>query len=176
MRVRPARAEDSGPIAEVMVASWRSTYAGLLDQAFLNSMEVADQAQRWLAILTGQSHSTAVFVALDPAGAVVGFASGGRERELDPTYRGELHSVYLLDDHQGQGLGAALVAAVATWLADHRMNSMLVWVLRDNLRARAFYEHLGGRYLRPVRRRLRELEVDEVSYGWLDTAPLREPR
>jgi RimJ/RimL family protein N-acetyltransferase len=46
---------------------------------------------------------------------------------------------------------------------------MLVWVLRDNVRARGFYERLGGVFLR-------EHELDfgagftviEVSYGWDD--------
>jgi hypothetical protein len=46
---------------------------------------------------------------------------------------------------------------------------MLVWVLRDNLAARAFYERMGGVFLRE-----HDLDfgagfsVREVSYGWDD--------
>ena len=155
-----------------MIASWRSTYAGLIEQAFLDSMEVTDHAERWLPIITRQAHSTGVYVLDDPRAGVVGFASGGRERDLDPTYRGELYSLYLLDSHHGRGHGAALVAAVAAWLAEHRLTSMLVWVLRGNQPARGFYEHLGGTYVRRLVRQVGEVDFDEVSYGWLDTGSL----
>lgn len=171
--IRPALASDAEAIAGVMVASWRSTYAGLIDQAFLDRLEVPDQAARWHGTITRHAHSSCVFVALDEGGRVCGFASGGRERDLDQVHLGELYSLYLLAGEQGQGRGRRLVGAVAGWLHQHRMDSMLVWVLRDNGRARGFYEHLGGAYLRGTMRRLFELEFPEVSYGWTDTAALR---
>ena len=155
-----------------MVESWRSTYGGIIDQAFLDSMSIPEHELRFERILREQRHSHVVFVVDDPASGVVGFASGGRERDLDRTYLGELYAIYLLDASRRLGWGRALVGAVAGWLAERSMRSMLVWVLRENQPARRFYERLGGVYVRDTRRLLRGLELDEVSYGWLDTTSL----
>jgi hypothetical protein len=43
--------------------------------------------------------------------------------------------------------------------------NMIVWVLKENP-ARTFYEKMGGRYLEV--KCLKELSVEEVSYGWKD--------
>ena len=155
------------------MASWRSAYEGLIDRSFLDAMRAEEQAARWHTTITRHGHSSCVFVAEEADGTVAGFASGGRERDLDRQYLGELYSLYLLPACQRRGLGSQLLRAVAGWLHQHRMDSMLVWVLRDNLPARSFYEHHGGGFLRATRRQLLEIEFEEVSYGWLDTSPIR---
>lgn len=40
------------------------------------------------------------YVALDPSGQIVGFASGV-ERTGDPVYKGELNAIYILKSHLG---------------------------------------------------------------------------
>ena len=100
---------------------------------------------------------------------MVGFAMGGAEREGDPRFQGELYAIYLLQEAQRRGHGRALAEAVADALVHRGLTSMLVWVLRDNLAARAFYERMGGVFLRE-----HDLDfgagfsVREVSYGWDD--------
>lgn len=166
--VRPARLADAGGIARVQVSSWRTTYRGMVPDEFLVGMTVKDHAARWGRLLHEPAHLELTFV-VEEAGTVVGFAMGGREREGDSRFAGELYAIYLLREAQGRGHGRSLVAAVAEGLVRRRMTSMLVWVLRDNLRARGFYERLGGVYLR-------EHELDfgagfsvmEVGYGWED--------
>lgn len=170
--LREAAASDAEGIARVMVETWRTTYPGLVDQNYLDRLSVADLKLRWVRILGERRHSNGVFVVEVPETGVVGFASCGRERDLDRTFLGELYAIYLMDAHQRAGWGRRLVAAGARWLEEHGMGSMLVWVLRDNLPARRFYERLGGEYVAETRRPLGEIEIDEVSYGWLDTTPL----
>lgn len=170
--LREAVAEDAEAIARVMVNTWRTTYPGLIDQGYLDRLSVADYSLRWDRILSQRRHSNGVFAVDLPEAGVVGFASCGRERDLDRTYLGELYAIYIEDAYQAAGWGRGLVAASARWLEAHGMRSMLVWVLRDNLRARGFYERLGGEYVAETGRPLGEIEIDEVSYGWLDTTPL----
>jgi hypothetical protein len=43
---------------------------------------------------------------------------------------------------------------------------MIVWVLRDNTRARRFYERLGGIYVRSQPVTIGTAVLEEVSYGW----------
>jgi GNAT superfamily N-acetyltransferase len=166
--IRPARVDDAGGMARVQVVSWRTTYPGMVPQDFLDSMDEVAFAGRWSDRLRHEVSRRTSFVA-EGDGRVVGFATGGAEREGDARYRGELYAIYLLQEWQGRGLGRDLANTVARDLVDRGFHSMLVWVLRDNRAARGFYEHLGGVYVREHALDFGAgFEVMEVSYGWDD--------
>ena len=85
--VRPAVLDDAAAIARVHVASWRTTYRGLLPDDFLASLGVEPYTDRWRRVI-GDGLSR-VFVVDEqrrgqprgsPEEGVVGFASCGRER------------------------------------------------------------------------------------------------
>jgi ribosomal protein S18 acetylase RimI-like enzyme len=165
---RRARLSDAEAIGAVQVASWRTTYRGIVPADYLEGMTVEDHARRWGRLLARPGNLELTFV-VEEEDRVVGFAMGGSEREGDRRFPGELYAIYLLQGAQRRGYGRALAEAVAGALLERGMRSMLVWVLRDNWSARRFYERLGGVYIR-------EHELDfgagftlqEVSYGWAD--------
>lgn len=163
MSVRPARIADAAAIARVHVASWRSTYRGLLTDEFLDSLDEATYTQRWGRILA--EGSSRVYVA-SRGEDVVGFASGGRERAGEDGFEGELYAIYVVREAQGQGHGRRLVEAVVTGLRELGLEDMIVWVLRDNPSARRFYERLGGVYVREQPITIGSSSLQEVSYGW----------
>jgi GNAT superfamily N-acetyltransferase len=165
--------DDAADIARVHVASWRTTYSGLLPDRYLDAMDTRDYEESWARTIRDPFRRSVVFVA-EEAGRVVGFASCGQERDGDARYDGELYAIYLLREAQRRGHGRALVEAAAAALALRGMTSMVVWVLRGNAPARAFYERLGGAYLRerPLDMGL-DIVVPEVAYMWSDTAALR---
>jgi ribosomal protein S18 acetylase RimI-like enzyme len=171
MTLRAALPADAAAIARVHVASWRTTYPGMLPDGYLAGLDVEEYAARWSRTLEDPYGRSEVLVA-EEAGGIVGFASCGRERDGDPRYDGELYAIYLLSEAQGRGHGRALIQASAAALFERGWTSMVVWVLRDNARARLFYERMGGDYLR-------EREIDfgfgvsvmEVAYLWPDTRP-----
>jgi ribosomal protein S18 acetylase RimI-like enzyme len=169
MTVRVAVVADAPAIGRVHVASWRTTYPGMLPDSYLAALDVDDYSRRWLRTLTDPERRSTVLVA-EEAGMVVGFASFGRERDRDPRYEGELYAIYLLKEAQRRGHGRELIRASAAALAEQGWTAMVVWVLRDNHGSRRFYERMGGTYLRE-----RELDFGsgvrarEVSYLWPDT-------
>jgi ribosomal protein S18 acetylase RimI-like enzyme len=166
--LRTAAPSDAPAIAEVHVASWRTTYPGLMPDSYLSEMRDGDYAERWRRILADAAGRSVVFV-VEEQGQVVGFASCGRERDGDPRYQGELYAIYLVREAQGHGHGRTLVRACARALVARGLTSMVIWVLRDNHPARRFYEHLGGAYLRE--RQLDFVEgftAMEVAYLWPD--------
>jgi ribosomal protein S18 acetylase RimI-like enzyme len=161
--VRPATLEDAEAIARVHVATWRSAYRDLLPADFLASLSEANHAERWTRFI-GEG-SNRVFVAEEPEG-VVGFASGGRERAGESGYAGELYAIYVLEDAERRGHGHDLVRALAGALRKMHLPDMIVWVLRDNAKARRFYESLGGTYVRAQPITIATTTLEEVSYGW----------
>jgi ribosomal protein S18 acetylase RimI-like enzyme len=161
--IRAAIVEDAPAIARVHVASWRSTYRTLLPADFLASMNEASSADRWTRFLGEVSNRVYL---VEDEGAVVGFASCGRERAGETGYTGELYAIYVLDDFQRRGHGRELVRAVVAGLRELGLEDMLIWVLRDNEPARLFYERLGGVYVRSQPITIGSATLEEVSYGW----------
>jgi ribosomal protein S18 acetylase RimI-like enzyme len=168
--VRTAYPDDAAAIARVHVASWRSTYRGLLPDDFLASLSAPAYAERWRRTLSDRS--SLVYVAENAQG-VIGFASGGRERAGEDGYSGELYAIYILEDAQGHGHGRRLVQAVAGGLRDLGLQNMIVWVLRENAPARRFYERLGGMYVREQPITIGSTTLQEVSYGWKSLDAIR---
>lgn len=163
MIIRRATAEDAEAIARVHVASWRATYAGIVPAEFLAALSVEQRAAQWREAVTPGRQS--YLVVAEAEGEVIGFAVGGPEREGDPDYVAELYAIYLLAEHQGRGIGRALVKEIARELSRRGLNSLLVWVLAENP-ARKFYEALGGRYLREKEIEIGGQPLLEVAYGW----------
>ncbi|HEV2033865.1 MAG TPA: GNAT family N-acetyltransferase [Candidatus Dormibacteraeota bacterium] len=161
--VRPATLDDAAEIARVNVATWRSAYRNLLPDDFLAALTEAYYAERWTRLI--HEGSSRVFVAEEPKG-IVGFASGGRERAGEHGFAGELYAIYVLDSAERRRHGRELVRAVAGALREMNLPDMIVWVLRDNVRARGFYERLGGIYVRAQPITIGTTTLEEVSYGW----------
>ena len=169
--IREARPEDAPAIARVHVDSWRSTYTGIVPDEHLAALSYERREQGWRDALSNPDHPSFVYVAGDEAGKVVGFASGGPEREGHPDYKGELYAIYIFAEYQRRGLGRQLTQAVARRLLNAGTSSMLVWVLAGNP-GRAFYEALGGQYLSEKKITIGEKELVEVAYGWKDIRAL----
>ena len=161
--IRVAAASDADAIARVHVASWRTTYSGLLPDDFLESLSATNYAERWKRVIA--EGSSRVYVAED-GGEVVGFASGGRERAGETGFEGELYAIYVLDVAQRRGFGRELVRSSVAGLRELGLGDMIIWVLRDNTPARAFYERLGGAYVRTQPITIGSATLEEVSYGW----------
>ncbi len=172
INIRPSEPADAQVIASVQTASWRTTYAGLVPAEFLANMDVNRRAAVWHTWLTDSSRRQCIFVAETADGEVVGFASGGPERDGDPIYKGELSAIYILDSYHGQGIGRRLVQAVAAWLNQQHYHTMLIWVLAGNKTGIGFYEAIGGQRINSKNIEIGGESLEEYAYGWLDLTPL----
>ncbi|QKY68356.1 GNAT family N-acetyltransferase [Lentibacillus sp. CBA3610] len=164
MKIRKATRQDAPSIAKVHVDSWRTTYKNIVPDAFLNSLNYEDRTKLWERNVTQMS----VFVAETEDGEVIGFSTGGKEREGKyDEYEGELYAIYIFEGYQGKGIGKKLVKPVAEELLQNGINSMLVWVLEDN-DATYFYEKLGGKYVDTSDMTIAGVKLKEIAYGWQD--------
>jgi len=161
--IRTAAISDAPAIARVHVASWLSTYRGLLPDDFLESLSETNYTERWKRVIT---EGTSKVVVAEDGTDVVGFASGGRERAGEQGFEGELYAIYVLDMAQRRGFGRELVRAMVQGLRELGLGNMIIWVLRDNRPAREFYERLGGLHVRTQPITIGSATLEEVSYGW----------
>lgn len=166
--VREATCDDAAGVARVHVESWRTTYRGIMPDTVLDSLTPEQRLPNWQRRLCGGPNGDFVFVAERFSGEVIGFASGGAEREGTPGYESELQAIYLLEAAQGLGIGGRLFHAIAERLHRAGMRSMLLWVLAENTPARGFYERIGGEYVQTKTFEIGGAMLDEVAYGWPD--------
>jgi ribosomal protein S18 acetylase RimI-like enzyme len=141
--VRRAAVEDAVAIAQVSVASWRAAYDGIMPAAILAALSVEELAQSWRQRLGDAANPAVTFVA-EQAGHIVGFASVGPARDDDLEEGvGELWAIYVDPTAWGTGAGDALWREALAALRALGLRTMVLWVLRDNHRARSFYQRRG---------------------------------
>ncbi|SRR6266511_2997922 len=171
MIIRAAQPTDAAAIAKVHVDSWRTTYKGIVPDDFLAALSYEQRTHMWRPLLSQSLPTSFVYVAEDPSGQVIGFASGGPERSGDPDYAGELYAIYLLEGYQRHGLGRHLTRTLVQCLIRAGMPSLLLWVLVANP-CRGFYEALGGQRLYDKQVLISGAPLVEVAYGWRDARAL----
>lgn len=176
IRIRGARPADAGAMARVHVDSWRTAYDGIVPADYLAGLSYASRESWWEQVLATERPGVMNFVAETGRGDIVGLAGAGPEREANPTYRAELYVIYLLAEYQRQGLGRRLFATVVQGLLRGGFNSLLVWVLKDNLGACLFYESVGGKQVGCKTITIGGADLVEVSYGWRDIGDLAAVR
>lgn len=174
--VRPAQISDAPGLARVRVETWRTSYRGLIPDETIDGMDIEKETLRWVERLGAPLPDSFAFAAevRPETGAgttemtpfVAGLCVCGRDRDADPQYSGEVYAIYVLPACQRKGLGHALVQTAVHWLRQGGHAGMLIWVLRDNLPARRFYESLGGKAVRQRSIVIGGAELPEVGYGY----------
>ncbi|TDN43685.1 ribosomal protein S18 acetylase RimI-like enzyme [Curtobacterium flaccumfaciens] len=136
--VRPAVPSDAAAMARVHVASWRSTYRGLMPDAMLDDPGFwARREGFWTTALTDERFATNRVAVADDDGEVIGIAMSGPVANAESEVR-HLYVLYLLDGHHGSGAGSALLDAVL-----EPSDPAALWVADPNPRAQAFYRKHG---------------------------------
>ncbi len=172
--LRKARVADAIAIGAVHVAAWRSSYPGILPDAFLAKLSVSRQAAHYDAAIRG---GTGVMVATAsgtdvPSGSgprIIGFTTSGRARHVDTVGRrlaeGEVETLYVLDDWRDRGIGRRLMRASASHLIDIGCKSAFCWVLRDNP-SRWFYQRLGGKPVAETAIQIGGEKILQTAFMW----------
>jgi len=176
-RIRRGLPGDLAGVARVHVEAWMSSYRGIVPDERLDALTVeSDLAAGFGSSLTNPAPGIACFVATVRENEIVGYAFGGPTHVPEPGFNGELRAIYLLQSHQGRGIGTALVREIARHLLATGRTNMIVWAFAENP-YRRFYEKLGGRPVgqRTADSRIAGTPVLEVSYGWQDLSALAHP-
>ena len=161
--IRPATINDVAAIAHVHVESWQTTYAGIMPDAYLASLDETLRARLWHDWLSADA---LVLVAV-LNGQIIGFAHGGPGRQPVGACDAELYSIYLLKDAQKRGNGTALLKAMASALLERNFRGMAVWVLEQN-RSRKFYARTGAKLVTSQVIEVGGAKLMEVAYAWAD--------
>jgi ribosomal protein S18 acetylase RimI-like enzyme len=171
MTIREATRDDIPGIARVHVNTWRTAYRGIVPDSFFDSLTYESRAADWQNEFPPPELGGFVYVA-EVDGEIAGFVLAGPPDPPRPDYDGEIGALHVTPEHQGKGLGRALVRAVARRLGERGAATMLLYVFSDNEPARRFYEALGGELLNERTLEIAGKMIHEVAYGWRDITTL----
>ncbi len=144
-RVREMTLADCGRVAGIRIGGWRSAYRGLMPQPYLDALDVAADAERHRTRLV-RGDGSVVNIVAELDGAVVGWACHGPYRDGEArTADAELYALYVDPGQYGGGIGHALLQESVRRCAAAGHRRVLLWVLKQNTRARRFYERAGFR-------------------------------
>ncbi|MBO5257205.1 MAG: GNAT family N-acetyltransferase [Clostridia bacterium] len=135
MMIRQVREEDGEALGRVFCFGWKEGYKGILPNDYLDALTVE--------ICTPKKVPPQNYYVAESDGKVVGLVNFGTARDTEFADSGELRAIYVHPDHWQSGFGHALFDAAINRLAELGYPKFYLWVLRENARARHFYEKMG---------------------------------
>ncbi len=176
--IRQATGGDIPAIAAVHVASKRAAYAGIVDQAFLDSKTQEEYEKKWQNWLAEEGMQVSLLHADDKP---CGFISYGRMQtpppgtsKIRPQYTAEIFAIHIHPDHWREGFGQELIQHTVQALKEDKHSSLCLWVLGKNTRATKFYDHLGGKRLGKRDIEVGPNKLKEICYGWREIEDILE--
>ncbi len=170
--LRNANVNDIDNLARAYVKCWHETYSDILHTKDLAEITFESALKKWRSDFIEQINDAdrAIFVIENEDNEIIGFASCGatNQRAQKILGQGEIFELYLRRDHQGYGLGKALMLAVSRWLISRGLFTGGTWVAEDNVQGCNFCEDLGAA---PSGRREDTLEngkLVSIAYVWND--------
>ncbi len=163
-QIRPATVEDIDALGRVHATTWRETYRGMVPDDFLDTLTPEKSAGYWMRVFERMRPESLVF-ALVLDREIIGYTSGGPARNDIPEVDGEIYTLYLLPEHQGNGLGRFMMEHLLAELRATGFQTFGVWVLEENP-TRAFYKRMGGRFIRTKEIEIAGETVTEELWIW----------
>ncbi|AOK30743.1 MULTISPECIES: GNAT family N-acetyltransferase [Burkholderia] len=149
MNIRRATLEDAFRVASIHVDSWKKAYREIIPRDYIERITHQTRLTYWKEVLA--TNNLAVFVYVDDAGNILGWAATGPDREEpDVVTTAEIQAMYVDPEHIGKGIGSRLLEYIVAELVTVGTSRVTVWVLERNEPAMRFY-HTRGFLSQPIK-------------------------
>lgn len=139
LTIRKAQLNDTAAMAAIHCRSWEAAYPGIITADAIAAKNAGRPAQ-WRQSLWGVHNNYIALWDSVPAG-LLGLFSPCRDKDLPQA--GEVGAIYLLPEFWGTDIGRPLLEFGVAELHKLGHDTVTLWVLEQNLRARRFYEKCG---------------------------------
>ena len=165
--VRTATAADLPLVAQIHMASWHDAYRGVIPEEILRGRTVEDSLCGRRS--TFEKYPDNITVAEAAKAELTGFCCAGPvvEPTRNDPFEFEIYGLHVAPKARRQGIGAALLrVAFKRAVVRERMNSAIVWTLKEHEMSRKVYAREGGELVKRGTRRVGGLAIPEAAYGW----------
>ena len=155
MVIRNATSDDARQIAEIIVEDWKIAYKGIIDDDYLDFLDVEERYQREL-----QRYQVYNVAAVD--NVILGLTWNDMT-ETDESDC-EIIALYVRYTQRKNGIGKILFQNSVDHFRASGKKKMIIWCLKDNSEARKFYEKMGGKEHKAGTHRWGNRDYDMISY------------
>lgn len=139
--IRYADLNDSKTMALIHIVSWQYAYKGIIPNQILDNLSLEKRKMSFEHTLSNTKEEN-ILIFKDNEAA--GFICIGKCRDIDKSNScGEIYAIYLLPKYINKGIGSILINSALNELKERQFNTVILWVLKDNVNARMFYEKNG---------------------------------
>jgi len=173
MHIRKFQITDLHACAQLHKLSQRESEKGVIFECDLDRHGLNHFIDNWT---TWSGMDDMDIIVADNNDTIVGLCIYGKirtrpdfDKGIVPKYGSEIYALYVHPDHFRKGIGRALFTKTIEALKSQNKKSLLLWTLKKNKRACAFYDAFGGQKIGKKRVDMGEKSyADESCYGWLD--------
>lgn len=142
MKIRQARESDIESIAHIKVSAWRDTYKNIIDNAYLDSMNVSQQIDTIKKsyflnniFVAEINNDILAFCRIDNCSQIV-----CDNKKMDC----EIREIYVRTDLKRNGIGSELFSYVLNYFKQNGKKYLYLSCFEKNYNSRIFYEKMHG--------------------------------
>lgn len=132
---------DETALAYIQTESWKAAFQEILDADELQRCTRLDKVTAMYRRLLEEKRGNGYLLYVDGSPHCIAWWDATRERDM-PGYA-ELICIHSLQDRWRNGYGSRMMAVVLRDIAAAGYQKVMLWVFKDNARARRFYEARG---------------------------------
>lgn len=153
MNIRKALPEDSSVVGRVHSDAWKSAYRGIFPDEYIDNDNASKRAEEFLESV---KDGKCTYFILEENGQAAGIV-----KTCEDNNSLEIESIYILEEHRGKGLGGQFIDYIKTYKP---YDSIFLWVLEVNTKARRFYEQNGFKVHGKFRTISRGVILNQLKY------------
>ena len=151
--------KDIEKVAKIITEDWKIAYKGIIDDEYLKNLDYKDKEKS-----IREKYQNQKSIVLEE-GIVKGYSRFGENRDEEKDL-GELYALYVEADERGKKIGEKLLRKTASILKERGYKEMVIWCLKENKKARKFYEKMGGKLYKTRNIEIGNKEYAEVCYKY----------
>ncbi len=172
--LRNANINDIEGLAVASTNCLNEIFCNVLSDEALESFTLQKAVKKWRNEFVDQTGDAdkAILLIENESGNIVGYSVCGLAKAMSKNVLGdgEIFSLYVEPDHQGYGLGKALMLANARWLISRGLFSGGIWLPEANELGRRFCEDLGAREEGARTKNVMGQSIPMTGFTWDDLA------
>ncbi|MBR3019971.1 MAG: GNAT family N-acetyltransferase [Clostridia bacterium] len=139
--IRKVQQGDANALAYIQTESWKAAFAGILDAETLAKCTNIHRATEMYQRLLDENIGNGYLLLVEGKPHCIAYWDAARDTEL--AGKAELICIHSLPDNWHKGYGSMMMDQVLKDIKEAGYSEVVLWVFRDNIRARAFYEANG---------------------------------
>lgn len=141
VHIRKVKQGDADTLAYIQTESWKVAFKGIIDDKMLEKCTNVDKTRLMYPRLLDENKGNGYLLTVDDKPHCITYWDEVRDPEL--AGKAELICIHSLPDNWHKDFGSKMMDMVLEDIKSSGYSEVVLWVFRDNLRARAFYEAKG---------------------------------